>query len=810
MFASFIRQTAPVLTLLCFLTPVSCRNKSGSSPPIIPLEVQSATSIAGPELPSDEIFLNDTLIVTFSAPVQPSSVTGLSVRIRQSGDDGEESPRVDLVVRDRQVFFVAALPTSVDLSDSGFKPDTEYTLTVSSGDKGVRSLLGVSLDVDFEVRFRSRGLPPFLRDPVGGEILVSAVGIDLDTNGEISADGDPSTDEIEEFLDLHPLDLVSDAPVGLARSPLALAFLLSKPVDPRTVFEDGNRDGLPDRLELVDTRTSISLPVRLRLDQSYIPARDTYFTAIVLEPTTTLPPLSRIEARIYSGIMGLGGRDLGARSIGFVTDGPLGTFHDLLGEDFSTRDNLQEITTAEWDINDSNLLRAGTGIGGTGFDGALVVAPGKEKTLDTTPNAGAFHFTEIIVSEGGRLVGEGPNPLHLFSTGDVKIFGTIDVGGDSGNAGIRRGGFISSLGGKPGPGGGAGGNANDPPDISFDEENCQSGKPGVAPIPLGAGSGGKIGRFQAGGGGGGGFGTPGSPASGGANAASGGDSYGNTDLSQLVGGSGGGAGGDGSRDDPPKDESTGGGGGGGGGALLINCAGSLDFRGLISADGGRGGFGGGDRGPTPGGGGGGGGSGGAIKLQARTYLAMNPISQILARSGQRGTSGGGGSTNGGKGGDGRVRLEVIDVNGNGNVDPDELGLDLNQITIEPEPSIGIVQLQSIALSKFVDTGVKNARFFFDGSDPDTGLVIQGKEVGDILIPEGIPDGASLRIHFEGADEDPLHPRTPDLANSSGFTSRIQDLDGYQFIRFRIEFILGLDQEARPAVTLLRIPFEFDL
>ncbi len=792
----------------------SCRKSGGGSAPLIPLSVTAAASIAGPPLPSNDVFLNDTLVISFSEPIDSGTVNTTSLCIRRA-DDPQEAPAGDLVVSEHQVFFVSALPSSPDLSDTGFAPDVEYTITVPAGNDMILSTLGASLDVGLSVSFTTRSQPPLLRDPVGGEIFLAAAGIDLDGNGEIEADSLPETTESEEFFDLDSPEILVDAPTGLARAPLTVAFLLNKPVDPVSVFEETQEDGSNRRFELIDTNRGAVIPTDIRLAQRFDPDLGHYRTALLIDPRITLPPLTRIEARVYSGIMDLGGRDLGALTLGFTTTGSPATFQDILAEDFSDRRNIDPFTTAFWDIGDSNFLQAGPGIGGTGMDGPLLVIPARPTTLDTSLNSGQYHFTDITIEPGAMLIATGTNPLTLMSTGDVNIQGTIIADGQDGSSGIRRGGDRMVPGGSPGPGAGAGGNANDPPNISFSDDPCQLGGPGKSPVTMGGGGGGKIGRFIPGGGGGGGHALMGTPPSG-VSPASGGISYGDPTLSPLLGGSGGGGAGDGNRDDPPEDESTGGSGGGGGGAVLISCAGTVDISGAISVNGGNGGAGGLNRGQTPGGGGGGGGSGGSVKIQAnRVAPLVQSSTQIHAQGGRRGSAGGGGAQSGGHGSTGRIRLEVVDKNGNNVVDQDELVFLPNLVDVDPLPSIDVVNPASVgrtfAQSKFIDTGVQNARFSFDGSNPNNGQANIGPEVEDFSVTGALPRGSSIRILFSGANEDPDNPGHPDIVTAGEFTTRIETLNGFRFIRYRIEFVVSgpFSGGLLPIVTRLAFRFDFD-
>ncbi|MCB0158885.1 MAG: DUF11 domain-containing protein, partial [Caldilineaceae bacterium] len=199
-------------------------------------------------------------------------------------------------------------------------------------------------------------------------------------------------------------------------------------------------------------------------------------------------------------------------------------------------------------------------------------------------NVAVFVFDEIIVRDGGMIIGSGSRPLVLLSRSDIVVENggsiTVDAGGS---------GFLGSIldNEDPGPGGYAGG----------DEQ--------------GDGNGPGRGTWVGGNGGGGaGFGgVGGEGGEGGAN--NGGITYSASVLLSLEGGSGG-AGGNG--DGTPN-------GGGGGGALFLGAIGDVNINsgGLVSANGEEGD--GSNTVPVARfNQGGGGGSGGAIVLQGDNII----------------------------------------------------------------------------------------------------------------------------------------------------------------------------------------------
>ena len=228
--------------------------------------------------------------------------------------------------------------------------------------------------------------------------------------------------------------------------------------------------------------------------------------------------------------------------------------------------------------------------GSTGADGAFNPTTNTEVQI---PESGVFNFTTITIPAGVTVTfkkNSRNTPVIMLATGDVTISGTINVDGKRSNG---------NYGGEGGPGGFRGGNGGWPfehPD-GFPGEGPGGGMGGKG--TTGATEGGHAGhRFDGTG-------------RGGMNG-EGGKSYGNSNITPLIGGSGGGGFGTLS-----TSTSAGLGGGGGGGTILIASSTAIRFLGQarISALGGD--FAGDSNR-------GGAGSGGAIRLVANS-LSGSPV-----------------------------------------------------------------------------------------------------------------------------------------------------------------------------------------
>ena len=172
--------------------------------------------------------------------------------------------------------------------------------------------------------------------------------------------------------------------------------------------------------------------------------------------------------------------------------------------------------------------------GGTGQDGAF--EPTEDVALDA--DLSPYQFTKVTIPDGVTLSGYGSKPLEILAQTTIEVKGTLDLSGLTGGTGFSAccgnpyANAHPGAGGAPGPGGFGGGTGG-------------SAGPGVAGEGPGASPGGPVGNFSSAGGAG--FAMEGQP--GGTNQCSapgpvGGPGYGDSALTDLVGGSGGGGAGD--------------------------------------------------------------------------------------------------------------------------------------------------------------------------------------------------------------------------------------------------------------------------
>ncbi len=415
--------------------------------------------------------------------------------------------------------------------------------------------------------------------------------------------------------------------------------------------------------------------------------------------------------------------------------------------------------------------------------GTVDLVVGADTTLDTDTGeiggvtspgfvgSGVFEFADVEVVAGVTLTVRGSVPLELKASGSVTIAGTIVASGTPG-ADQTSYGWVGTAAGAGGPGGGAGGAGG-----------------GASP-----GTGSVSGAYGQGPGGGrGGYGTP-TPGGGGGHAEPGGSGsgglggigYGDASLSVLQGGSGGGGGGAYNytyySSGLDSYDRGGSGGGGGGGAVRIAAAGTLAISGAIHVDGGAGGNG---RGSYDGAAGGGG-SGGAILLQSRTGIVPSGSELLSARGGAGGKPYWGATfSTGGSGASGRIRLE----DPSGNLAPIGAGW--------AAPSYTLAPLSSYALAR--STWLRGAVQGVPATDPEYGPAT--------VTVANTPSGAVYRLEWQGCQPSSLDPAQPDASSATVWTDDPTELNGCEFVRFRIHF-WSSSAGAHVRIDDVQVPFAF--
>jgi hypothetical protein len=159
------------------------------------------------------VLLNEDLVFYFSGEVDRASVTRASVQIRA----GNEEARGHLLVDGEKVRFVPAPVLAADLSDGGYRPDTEYSVSIAGFPQldGVRGVHGEPLSHTRTWKFRT-------------------VAVTAPRSGFVFEDRQP--DKFGVLRMVPPLtgqqDEYSIAPQD------AIYLACDKPIDPSTLHDD--------------------------------------------------------------------------------------------------------------------------------------------------------------------------------------------------------------------------------------------------------------------------------------------------------------------------------------------------------------------------------------------------------------------------------------------------------------------------------------------------------------------------------------------------------------------------------------------
>ncbi|MBI1852443.1 MAG: hypothetical protein HYR85_19045 [Planctomycetes bacterium] len=776
------------------------------------------------------VYLNESLVFTFSAPVDPASVNANTIRIRfdasaldQNGDCAPDDPNAlsvtpagMFVVLGPRVIFRPRLPESPNNADTAYPPtyadcignrhDGIVTVSIPDGSAGpsVRSLAGVPLATAYASDFTT------IFDP----LFPPAVS--------------PSsfTDTTPGF---HPslLAMVSPAMTTNVPAGTCVRVRFSEPIlpsslSPTSIF----MTAIAPHTHLLQRVPSLPF-VTQEGATSLVTLWVGEDEACGPNPNAHLSSGVQFVVNVTAGVTGFGFNDeviVPGTQPSFTTaamgeqmrcvaehfdGGPVGSCN-AIGEDPTE-------TSAAWGTDLNLPGRLVSTAGGTGADGPF--EPTADTTIDTssrpgTPGdplnpPGTFNWTRVHVPEGVTVRVVGPYPLRARAA-SVDVNGVIDASGAPGGDFDPTFPTVAGLGGSGGPGGGSGGNGGIDT-TTPGTPGPEDGTSGTSAAPdgvtgAGQGSAGFVGtgpNQQAGGGGGGSYGTIGAPGVadsnvGGASGSLFGGPTLDPRLGLLLGGAGGGGAGFSTRPSGPAPLREAGAGGGGSGGAIEIMSGNITVATLttdpntmpaaIKSDGGRGGW---VPIATPVlfAAAGGGGSGGAILLRAvrdvqiLSILGRPDRTWVTTRGGTGGTvNGATGPGAGGNGGKGRINFQAngIVTEGSGTisiVDPP----DVNFVNNQPDPW-DMTGQYSFGTSRWVDTRQLFPDYSFDRN-------VDVNDTSSQFATARYPREAIVQYLFQGAPEDPLHPGQPDetaiVPGPNEFTTNIDALDDLRFVRFRV-------------------------
>ena len=228
------------------------------------------------------VFLNERLVFHFSEPLDPTSVTGHSVRIRSLGPDSVPA-RGHLRVSGRTLQFVPDAVLAFELDDGGYLPDTSYEVELAGFPRpdGLRGRSGAPLERSISWDFRTvavseprsgfvfedasldRGLPVVL---ASGSL---APGEPIVFEGEEPLD--PSTLFADDFVLRHRLQRAPGGPVRSLGPPVRMRVRLADNRDKRALGEPGQTT----RIELLPLeRLEVGETYWLQIDQRFLRLRD--------------------------------------------------------------------------------------------------------------------------------------------------------------------------------------------------------------------------------------------------------------------------------------------------------------------------------------------------------------------------------------------------------------------------------------------------------------------------------------------------------------------------------------------------------
>lgn len=160
----------------------------------------------------DNVALNSRLEFRFSEPVNPATISSGSIQLREGASFGLAVAGT-YSVSGSTVYFEPRLPSRCDLSDSGFKADTVYSIQMVGAPEffAIESAVGDPLPstLSFEFSTRAENDPNRFVDAVPG------VG--------------------PTILSSNPTEGLAAAPVGSQQSPQRIEFQMSENLDPCTI-----------------------------------------------------------------------------------------------------------------------------------------------------------------------------------------------------------------------------------------------------------------------------------------------------------------------------------------------------------------------------------------------------------------------------------------------------------------------------------------------------------------------------------------------------------------------------------------------
>ncbi|MFH0944218.1 MAG: hypothetical protein V2A76_03390 [Planctomycetota bacterium] len=315
----------------------------------------------------------------------------------------------------------------------GFAPNAYYRLELRGGGRGIKGRDGSRMGGSIYINFRTTDLvadmmpgapQPQVKliDAIDGKVNLTQTSVAYPLSSYNQANPTPAPGVQIKFNELVlPSSLLNPA---TGESP-TLRILLDVDDNPGT-FTD--RIDLPGAFVITHT-TKKTLVEWTSAAKSVL--GDSFYL-VHIEPY--------VEDLVGNSIYSIT-QDAGARQLfGYRTKDASGDPLDPIVEEFNDKFNLDTIiSSADWNEPSAlGFLKNGI-TGGTGEDGAY--RPTDDETLTTgvfDADLGkdvqrVWNFTSVTIPLGVTVTAEGEFPLRIRSTGNVNIYGTLDVSGAGGD-----------------------------------------------------------------------------------------------------------------------------------------------------------------------------------------------------------------------------------------------------------------------------------------------------------------------------------------------------------------------------------------
>ena len=395
---------------------------------------------------------NEIIVLQFSEPIDPASVTPSSIRFRTAAG---EQPVGEFFVNGNQVEFVPTLSISGGQTFYGFAAGETYTMTIPGGLNEVavvRSTSGKPFERTLTCELQPtlgivdlNGVPPRATLVSPSQAQLASAPRDLDI-----------VLEFNELIDATPFLSGTQSPVSFA-------------VRRTTTNTNGER--------VCDAASqAVQITGSLRLD--FDAARSV--SVLTFRPAASLPGNVCVQATVTNGVQDLSGRPAQAQVFEFLTE-VVPQVEGRITEPFDNANKLDiDASAGTWGGGIATFAR----IGGDGRHGEFSTSLGTDNgpvdgkrqfTIDTgntiipgsqtfsgDPVAvtdGRFFFSRMVVPADVRLKFVGPVPPVFTVSGRLEILGEIDVAGESvglpafGQVTGQAGGAGGVFGGAGGPGG---------------------------------------------------------------------------------------------------------------------------------------------------------------------------------------------------------------------------------------------------------------------------------------------------------------------------------------------------------------------